>query len=194
MDGFERRRKQKSDTILNTALKMFMENGIKEVSVSEIAEKANVSQVTIYNYFKSKDNLARQVLIYYVDRIWSEYEELLGTNIAFPEKIEQIIFDKKEVASHIHEDFYTYLMKEYTSEGNYIERLYNEKALPTFIQLFEEGKRQGFVDPSISNEAILFFIQMFKEYLQRDALSKSILPLTEELTKLFFYGIMGKRD
>lgn len=68
MDGFEKRREQKKRNILEAALALFMEYGIQRVSITEIAKKANVSQVTIYTYFESKENLVRLVFKFYVDQ------------------------------------------------------------------------------------------------------------------------------
>ena len=85
-------------------------------------------------------------------------------------------------------------MKEYAKEKNYIEKLFNEKVLPRLIELFNQGKKQGYVDQSLSNEVILLYIQMFKEFFQRKDVYQVALPLTEELTTLFFYGMYGKRD
>ncbi|MDV2686029.1 TetR/AcrR family transcriptional regulator [Alkalihalophilus lindianensis] len=194
MDGFERRREQKKQHILEASLELFMEYGIQKVSIAEIAKKANVSQVTIYNYFESKHKLIHDVFIYYVDQASATFEETVFSDIPFPDKIKKLIFNKKEVAKQINEEFYHYLMKEYTAEGNYIEKIYVEKALPYFTHLFKEGKEQGYVDPNLSDQAIIFYIQMLKEYVQREDVYKNILPLTEDITNIFFYGILGKRE
>ena len=85
-------------------------------------------------------------------------------------------------------------MKEYTSTDNYIEKIYEEKAIPYFAHLFREGKDQGFIDPSLSDDAILFYIKMLKEHIQHQDIYERILPLTEDITKIFFYGIFGNRD
>ncbi|MBW8351110.1 TetR/AcrR family transcriptional regulator [Bacillus sp. IITD106] len=194
MDGFIRRKEMKKTDILNAALALFLEFGVQKVSVAEIARKAKVSQVTIYNYFESKDNLVHEVIIFYIDKEWREYEELLKSNLPFPEKIKRIIFNKKETASKIHENFYQYFMREYAAGMSYIENLYIEKTVPSFIELFNEGKEKGYIDPDLSNDAILFYIQMMKEYMQREDVYEKILPMTEDLVSLLFYGIMGKRD
>ena len=194
MDGFEKRKQQKKEDILNASLTLFKKYGVQRVSVTEIAKKANVSQVTIYNYFGSKNNLAHEVIIFYVDQVWEGYEQLFDSNAPFPDKIKQVIFDKTMEANHINQEFFEYFMKEYTDEGgnNYIEEMYTKKALPRFMDLFKEGREQGYINPNISNEAILLYIQIFKEYMQKGDVTKEILPFTEELTKLFFYGIAGK--
>jgi AcrR family transcriptional regulator len=66
LDGFQRRRELKKSHILQAALALFMEFGIQKVSIKEIAAKANVSQVTIYNYFGGKDQLVHDVIAFYI--------------------------------------------------------------------------------------------------------------------------------
>lgn len=194
MDGFERRRELKKTEILQTSLDLFMVHGVQKVSIAEIAKKANVSQVTIYNYFQSKQNLIDDTVIYYVDKSWVEAEQVIGSDMPFPDKLKQLIFNKKEAATNIHEDFYLYFMKEYTSGLTYIEDFYQKKGIPQLIYLFNEGKENGYIDPEISNEAILLYFQMLKESMQREDIYEKILPFTEEITKLIFYGIAGKSD
>ncbi|WP_223699992.1 TetR/AcrR family transcriptional regulator [Sutcliffiella deserti] len=194
MDGFKRRREHKMNNILEAALALFMEYGVQKISIAEIANKANVSQVTIYNYFESKHNLIHEVFLHYINKVSNEFEELVYSNIAFPEKIKKIIFNKKEVSTQINEEFYQYLMKEYSKEDNEIERIYIEKAVPYFTYIFKEGKEQGYIDQSLSDEAILFYVHMLKEYMQREEVYQKVLPLTEDITTIFFYGILGKRE
>jgi AcrR family transcriptional regulator len=194
MDGFQRRKELKQRNILEAALVLFMKHGVQKVSIAEIAKEANVSQVTIYNYFESKHKLIHEVFIYYINKATYDFEQIVFSNKPFPEKIKQIIFTKKEVANQIHEEFYQYMMKEYTTNGNHIEKMFIEKAIPYFTHLFNEGKELGYIDPNLSNEAILFYIKMLSEYIQKEDVYQKILPLTEDITNIFFYGMMGKRE
>ncbi|BAB04721.1 TetR/AcrR family transcriptional regulator [Halalkalibacterium halodurans] len=193
MDGFQRRKEQKKRDILEAALSLFMEYGLQKVSIAEIAKNANVSQVTIYNYFESKHNLTHEVFLYYMDKAVRDFEQTVYSDKPFPEKIKEIMFRKKEVARRIHEEFYQYLMKEYTANETIAENDYMQNALQHFDHLFQEGKEQGYVDPSLSHEAIIFYIKMLNEYIQKEEVYEKILPLTEDITKLFFYGIMGEK-
>ncbi|MEG0260205.1 MAG: TetR/AcrR family transcriptional regulator [Lysinibacillus sp.] len=194
MNGFQRRREQKKDAILQAALTLFMESGVQKVSVAQIAEKANVSQVTIFNYFESKDNLIQEVLKFYVDQTWDEQRELFDSDLPFKDKLQKMIFNESKYSKHIHDEFFQYLMKDYSDGKSYIEELYINEGIPRMIAFFNEGKEQGIVDPNVSDEAILIYIQMFNDFLQRQDVAKNVLPIAEDLTKLFFYGIVGKKE
>src|SRR5690625_1516025 len=111
MDGFEKRREQKKKDILKAALSLFQEYGVQKVSIAEIAKKAHVSQVTIYNYFESKDNLVYHVFKYYVDNIWEEQKEMLESDIPLNKKIEKIIFDKGIDVKKINAQICKYFME-----------------------------------------------------------------------------------
>ncbi len=45
------------DTILTTAMKLFLEEGFQNVSIRRIADKIEYSPATIYLYFKDKDEI-----------------------------------------------------------------------------------------------------------------------------------------
>src|SRR5690625_2020135 len=126
MDGFQRRTRQKQHNILEAALKLFMQYGTQKVSVSEIAKAANVSQVTIYNYYESKNNLVHEVIAYYVEKTWEKYEALFDSSIPFPEKVEQMIFRKTKEATQLNEIFFSDFMDEFSSGSNYIEQFQEE--------------------------------------------------------------------
>ncbi|HEY4622339.1 MAG TPA: TetR/AcrR family transcriptional regulator, partial [Solibacillus sp.] len=150
MNGFQRRREQKEKAILQAALTLSMKAGIQKVSVAQIAEKANVSQVTIFNYFESKDNLIQAVLKYYVDQVWDEQRKLIDSDLPFTDKIKQMIFNESDYAKNIHEEFFQYLMKDYVNGKSYIEELYINEGIPRILALFNEGKEQGLVNPNLS--------------------------------------------
>lgn len=133
-------------------------------------------------------------IFHYINKSSREFEKVIYSDIPFPDKIKKLIFNKKEVANKINDEFYQYLMKEYSAQENYIEKLFAEKAIPYLTLLFKQGKEQGFIDENLSEEAILFYIHMLKEYIQREEVYTKILPLTEDITNIFFYGIVGKGD
>lgn len=54
--------KEKEEKLLNTAFKLFTEKGIKDTSIQEIVDNANVAKGTFYLYFKDKYEI-RDILI-----------------------------------------------------------------------------------------------------------------------------------
>lgn len=56
--GLRERKKQRTrETVAGVALRMFLDSGFDNVSVAEIAEAADVSKMTVFNYFPAKEDL-----------------------------------------------------------------------------------------------------------------------------------------
>jgi AcrR family transcriptional regulator len=53
----ERKKRQTRETIAETARRLFVERGFETVRISEIAEAADVSEKTVFNYFPTKEDL-----------------------------------------------------------------------------------------------------------------------------------------
>src|SRR5579884_1663131 len=53
----ERKKQQTREKIARVALELFIERGFEQVTVTEVAEAADVSVNTVYNYFPTKEDL-----------------------------------------------------------------------------------------------------------------------------------------
>ncbi|WP_219835050.1 TetR/AcrR family transcriptional regulator [Paenibacillus sp. R14(2021)] len=197
MNGFEKRASSIKAKIMNTTLELLRTTELKRIRVADIARLANVSQVTIYNYFGSKEALVRETFQTYFDGAIADFEAYLAEGHPLKEKIEHIVFLKK--ASF--RDFPPGLIKELMAGDPeialYIERQYREKSLPMTARIIEEGKESGEIASSVSTPNVLAFIQLFMNQYDR------ILDMAqnsgdrdgflEGMLELFFYGLSGKR-
>jgi AcrR family transcriptional regulator len=64
-----------SEKIQGAALALFIKKGIAGTTTKAIAKKAGVSEGTIYNYFKSKEELAYRLFVRYMDEFRDELTE-----------------------------------------------------------------------------------------------------------------------
>jgi AcrR family transcriptional regulator len=53
----ERKKQQTRELIAETARRLFAERGFDAVTVAQVAQAANVSEVTVFNYFPTKEDL-----------------------------------------------------------------------------------------------------------------------------------------
>ncbi|PAD39539.1 TetR/AcrR family transcriptional regulator [Terribacillus sp. 7520-G] len=56
------RKSQKKEAILNTAEKLFYQNGFHAIGVKSILDQAGVAPMTMYYHFESKEELIKEVL------------------------------------------------------------------------------------------------------------------------------------
>lgn len=61
-----------NEIILDTAEELLKENPFSEVTLANIAEKANISKGTLYYYYKSKNEILFDVTDRYLSRQWDE--------------------------------------------------------------------------------------------------------------------------
>lgn len=194
MDGFERRTERKKENILRTAFELFSTYGVQRVSIAEIAKKAKVSQVTIYNYFGSKDELLRDAILSLLNKRLKEDMKVIESDLPFPKKIETFISERTSELSAMDPDFLRSMKSEDPTIRQIAEDFTKNKYIPLILKLIEKGREEGYIQHHISNEAILIYINMFREGKRSDALLnlKQSRNLFKELVTLFFYGIFGK--
>ncbi len=193
MDGFERRRERKKENIRQAAFELFSAHGVQKVSIAEIASRAGVSQVTIYNYFVSKDGLLRDVISWLLDKRLKQDTEIVESDMPFPQKIEVFITERTDELSGLNPGFIKSMMSEDPVIRQITEDFTRNRYIPLMFRLIKKGKQEGCINNSISNQAILLYINIFREGKRSDAFPGLLQSphMLKELVTLFFYGIMG---
>ncbi|MBP1046074.1 TetR/AcrR family transcriptional regulator [Enterococcus sp. BWM-S5] len=193
MNGFDRRRKAKEQSILQTALTLFMHQGIKSTSIQTIAKQAQVSPVTVFNYFGSKEKLLDQTCSLYFDSTYEDFKQVIDSEQSFEEKMQYLIFTKGQVSKDIHADFYEALMLKYSHPDEHMVA-FLKKGIILYQVLFEQGKAEGMISKELSMPALMLYMQLLTTSMQDEAIYKDILPFSDEIMNMFLYGIYGKRE
>lgn len=71
--------------ILDSAKQLFLEKGINQTTMDEIAKKADYSKSTIYVYFKSKDEIYNYIILEYMELLRDGLSEALADVKGFNE-------------------------------------------------------------------------------------------------------------
>ncbi|GFZ30297.1 TetR family transcriptional regulator [Clostridium zeae] len=115
MEKFKNLPKEKQDTIINAALKIFGSNGYKKASVNDIASAAGISKAMVFHYFGTK----KALYLYLI--------ELCG-NIVVNEIINRFdntvtdFFDRIKMTTEIELS----VMKQYTAIPTFLTSMYFE--------------------------------------------------------------------
>lgn len=196
MNGYEKRAQLKKDKIMRATLELLRTSDSQTIRIADIASAAGVSQVTIYNYFGSKEVLVREVYIAYIRHTITEFETFLQAEHTLKEKIAYIIFQKKESSRTFGLQMMTKVMKEDPELTKFITEEYMAKGIPLVVKLIEDGKKAGEISEAISTTTIMMYMQMMANqadtmihYAQQHG---NMDTLIEEMVHLFFYGLGTK--
>lgn len=201
MDGFARRKEQSKEEIRKAAWELFSRHGVDKVSMMDIANKAGVSQVTIYNNFGSKEALAREFVSFAVETLVNGIQQTIAPGRSYEEKmaaffqfISGMMANGKpsRTGSPV---FAGSLDLQNDPEIKKIRIKAEEKMIALLLGLTEEGKQQGQVDAELSEEALRLYFTAFMDifpsmefrilYMRRPS-------LVNELGSLMMNGLKGK--
>ena len=73
----ESTRKRKQNFILNAASRVIANKGMTNFTMEEVAEEGNVTKVTLYSYFQSKENLLMAVIHSVTNTIGTNLKEAI---------------------------------------------------------------------------------------------------------------------
>jgi AcrR family transcriptional regulator len=199
-NGFERRKEQSKEEIRRAAWELFAQFGVERVSMADIARKAGVSQATIYNNFGSKETLAGEFVAIVVDGLVDGIEQVLAPEMPFREKMaafanyigEMIATGRPfEAGTTI---FSSSADLQNDPEIRKIRDAAREKMTGLMLRLVAEGRAQGQVDPSLSDEALHVYFRAFMDVFIDPQLQRrfaSSAALVQELGSLMIYGLNG---
>lgn len=198
MDGFEKRRNDKKKAILQTALELFNQYGFERVTVTEIAEKAHVSKVSIYNFFESKDNLRRILIKDIMDESIKNARELIEKEGNFIDKIGGFIRIRTWYYDKYSLQFFFEAVESDPELQQYLDG-FNTANKRLVMEFIHEGKRSGVFSPDVSDTALEICIDMFQTYLVHNKGIRDTFEhnpkLAHEVTMLFLDGLSRqKRD
>ena len=81
----------KREAIIQVSLELFSVNGFHKTTIPDIAKKLKMSVGNLYNYFASKDVLAKEIIKYTSQVLADEIERVNKKDISTKEKIKEIV-------------------------------------------------------------------------------------------------------
>jgi len=163
--GFKVAKDNRKTEIMNTALKLFAKKGFYNTTIADIAKEMEMSVGNMYNYFPSKESLAKELLLYTSNRFGEKLKEINEMNISTHEKIKKIVELYFTMADN-EPELVDYFMRVYLSNkeifANGCEGMLCVSAFVTEIMIFfEEGVRKK----ELKNQDFFSAFGLFMGYL-----------------------------
>ncbi|HZG78170.1 MAG TPA: TetR/AcrR family transcriptional regulator [Paenibacillus sp.] len=193
MNGFEARKQAKMERIREAALQLAEERG-GAFRIEDVAGLAGVSQVSIYNYFGSKQGLVLHCLEHRLERQVEAYARLLASAAPFPEKMRFFLQGESDVmrfAASLTGDAPT--QDPADEVARFFRAFQTSRLAPMLFELLEEGRRTGNVAVRYSDRTLQLYFEMYQDFFLR-RLRDGGEAEPEAFLALFFYGLMGERS
>ena len=81
----------KRESIIQASLHLFATQGFHKTTIPDIAKKLHMSVGNLYNYFASKDILAKEIIKYTSDFLGNEIRKVNTLSLSTEEKIHKIV-------------------------------------------------------------------------------------------------------
>jgi AcrR family transcriptional regulator len=194
MDGYEKRTQEKKLQVLEAAFHLMnTDDGIENLTVDEIARKANVGKTSIFKYFGSKENLLHEVFKKFIADMREKALEIMDQKKSFEETLIAMSQNKINFLDKVNKRFYMDLMDYYTTKGDdglsLIMQQYIKESFDIMMDLFHIGRKEGKVDLKYSDEFLMLYLQALVEGISSPHIYTRILPYTAEWIEVLIKGI-----
>lgn len=157
--------------LIESAIKMFQQRGFQMTRVSDIVSDAGVAQGTFYNYFRSKEEIFRDICNDFIDQVQKK----------FIERTEHM-FDgdtSDEVVKNVHQVIRDVF-------------LIYQNNLAVAELLFREGIGNGGIFKEIYEGMLLIFLDLIEEQVQK-AINRGFVYIEDaRIASVFLFGLFER--
>ncbi len=147
--------------IVETARRLFIEQGYLGVSMQQIADAAGLRKASLYHHFRGKEALFAAVMAQEMDRLLAEFEELDLVSGSIEARLTRLarVNYQRMAQPEIHElirDFFRHVPE--TEHDGVHERLWKMEIL--LAGIFERASASGELEPVDPHYAAMMFFHM----------------------------------
>lgn len=182
----------KKNAVLEMGRRLFLEQGILQTSMEQIAEAVPVSKMTIYNYYQSKEGLLDHVVDSLIEDSWNLYREVMDKAKDPLEALTLFYEEKDSFSLNVTQQFITDLVK-FPDQMEKFLAFNREKIIPEFEMMIFKGQQLGQIRKDISPHLLVAFLTFIKEFTARSEWYNGLGSLTavsEQLMIILYHGIL----
>jgi TetR/AcrR family fatty acid metabolism transcriptional regulator len=133
------------DRIINSAKKLFAEQGYQKTTVMDISKQAGLSEAALYEYFQGKEDLLLTIPHLWVSELIKDLEDqLFGVEGAFNRLRKYLWWNMRRIEQAPLDAKIVYLFLKTNANFMNTEVYTNVKTLYSYLlDIFEEGRKTG---------------------------------------------------
>jgi AcrR family transcriptional regulator len=188
------------ERILKTAAEMYLKTDPESVKMRQLAQNLGISSATLYQYFSSKDELSKAVVMWIMTKYRDTIMDYLNDPaLTFPEILQRMQLFSKQEQSKMKEKMMDLVFQMY-QDNNEINLLFDSQS-DFWRQFVARGRKDGYISKNLSDTAVFIYIDMFFQYFRnRQHMDKfkmtpqSMQIIDRELDMMFYRGLLGVND
>ncbi len=189
----------KRESIVQAAIEVFSKNNFRNSNISEIAQKANVAEGTIYQYFKNKEDLFFSIPIEKTKEFTRELDLHLQGITGTVNKIRKFIWYYLHFFK-MNPGYGRILMLEMRVSKSFTEtETYNflKKSTSRILEIIEEGQAEGVIrkdtDRYLNRQLILGLLEhIVTRWLLKEG-KYDLMEHYDEMTELVLHGLSNSK-
>lgn len=174
------------EIIIKTALKLFLENGVKTITMTRLTKDLHTSKRTIYNHFEDKTELLKACLYSYHTEVRKENREIISSASNAIEAMGILLHQILRRASTVNPNFFNDIIHYYPGLLNKSYRDTGNFAHQQLFHLAEWGKEEGIfmqdMDVEVVAKTVGAMLKLFKDNNQ--------FPVSEFSKERLTFGIL----
>jgi AcrR family transcriptional regulator len=187
----------KKERIIKTAVQLFSNShNFNKVSIEDIARESNISPTTIYNNFGNRDNLIIEIIKQISLAGMEAYRAIIRADIPFPEKLKLSMTRKVNTVGELDWNVIDKMVSKDSRLAEFVAEINENEGKPILLELIEDGKRQGYIEPDLSSRAIMMYFEILQESgsaFFRIINTPDVNPENvQDLNHILFYGFMNR--
>lgn len=174
------------DIIIETATKLFVQNGVKTVTITRIVQELHTSKRTIYNHFEDKTALLKACLAVYHSKVKQENEVVIAEADNAIEAMGYLLHKIVRRSHQVNPNFFSDILHYYPGLLNESYRNTGNFAHQQVTDMGTWGIKDGIFHPDMDvdvvGKTVLVMLKLLKDNKQ--------FPVTEYSKERLTFGIL----
>lgn len=188
---------EKSNFIMTSARKLFSRYGLRKTTVDEIAKEAHVGKGTVYNYFRSKEEVFKAVVEEEAKIFRNELKKAVSSEPTPEKKLRAYVTRRMYLLRQL-ANFYSTFKDEYINYYGFLEKVrakYTNEEMATIKLILKEGTEKRIFlirDLDLTAFAVVIAMKGLEYYWAMETDPLVTEKKIDTLLKIFLEGILRR--
>jgi len=186
------------DHIITIAMSIFSKFGFKKTTVDDIAQALGKGKSSIYYYFKSKEEIYKEVIKKEADLLRNEiYDQVVNRDINPKNKLREYVLIRMRFLRKL-VNFNEALRNDYLKNFGFIEKVrerYDQEEYEVINGILQEGREKGVFTIDETDFAALAFVTAMKGlevplFIKNEYSLEDLEERLDGMLQILFYGLV----